>query len=111
MRKLRQTLPAMLTPGQLATVEALSPSPASGVAGSQNQMPRPPPELEHGDALWGGQQIHNYIVELLGIDQSLSATYYQIAKKLIPSQKYCGHLVSSRRAIRQRFAAAVGIAA
>src|SRR6516164_4418263 len=101
MRKLRQMLPAMLTPGQLATVEALSPSPASGVAGSENQMPRPPPELEPGDVLWGGQQIHEFIIELLGIKQSQSATYYQLSKKVIPSQKYCGHLVASRRAIRQ----------
>ena len=76
-----------------------------------DQTLRPPPELEPGDCLWGGRAIHDYIVELLGINQSLSASYYQLAKKVIPSQKYCGHLVASRRAIRQHFAAVTGIAA
>jgi hypothetical protein len=80
-------------------VEALSPSPTSGVVSSHNQMPRPPPELELDDALGGGQAIYNFIVELLGINQSLSATYYQIAKKVIPTTKVSGHLLASRRAI------------
>ena len=76
-----------------------------------DQTLRLPPELEPGDCLWGGKAIHDYIVGLLGINQSLSATYYQLAKKVIPSQKYCGHLVASRRAIKKYFASITGIAA
>ena len=76
-----------------------------------DQMLRPPPEIEPGDCLWGGRAIHDYIVGLLGINQSLSASYYQLAKKVIPSQKYCGHLVASKRAIKQHFASITGIAA
>ena len=101
MRKLRNTLPAALAPGQLAAIEALSPP---GIGHNH-----PPPELEPDDVLWGGQAIHDYVVDLLGIEQSLSATYYQIAKGLIPARKFSGHLIGSKRGIAQTLAIGTGL--
>ena len=120
MRKLRNTALADLSTGQLATVEALSPLPTGGATASYDQISRPPPgighnhpppELQADDVLWGGQAIHDYIVELLGIRQSLSATYYQIAKGLIPARKFSGHLIGSKRGIAQTLAIGTGLAA
>ena len=59
--------------------------------------------------LWGGQAIHDYVVDLLGIEQSLSATYYQIAKGLIPARKFSGHLIGSKRGIAQTLAIGTGL--
>jgi hypothetical protein len=70
-----------------------------------------PPELEPHDVLNGGAQIHSFVVELLGRDHSLSATYYWIAKGWIPATKVGNHLIASRRAIRQHLAVAAGIKA
>jgi hypothetical protein len=70
-----------------------------------------PPELQPHDVLNGGAQIHSFVVELLGRDQSVSATYYWISKGWIPTTKVGRHLIASRRAIRQRLAADTGLAA
>jgi len=118
MTKLRNTALADLSTRQLAAVEALSPSPTGGAAQAYDQMPRPPPGIGHShpppeiaadDVLWEGPAIHAFVTELLGLEQSLSATYYWIKKGWIPTTKVAGHLIGSRRAIRQRLAASIGL--
>jgi hypothetical protein len=108
------------TPSELAAAETASPSfglghnqPPSPIAEgvSYATTPRPPPELEPDDVLLRGERIHDYLVALTGLDQSLSATYYQIKKGWIPALKYAGHLIGSKRAIAQRLAAGAGLAA
>jgi hypothetical protein len=69
------------------------------------------PELQKDDVLLGGAQIHAFVVELLGRSQSLSATYYWVRKGQIPTAKIAGHLIASRRAIRQHLATSAGLAA
>jgi hypothetical protein len=69
------------------------------------------PELQKDDVLLGGEQIHAFVVELLGRDQSVSATYYWCAKGWIPTTKVGRHLIASRRAIRQHLATSAGLAA
>jgi hypothetical protein len=113
MRKLRETPPAALTAGQLAVLQtATSPGIGHNHAPSTiKELPRPPPQLQADDVLWGGQEIHDFVVELLGINQSLSATYFQIAKGVIPARKFSGHLLGSKRGIAQRLAIGTGLTA
>jgi hypothetical protein len=103
MAKLRQTPPATLTSGPLAAVEA-----SSSPSNSEHNN-RPPAELDPADTLWGGEVIHQYILEFTGRDHSLSATYYWISKKWVPATKIGGVLVGSKRAIRQHFADKIGL--
>ena len=113
MRKLRKTPSATLTAGQLALLEAAT-SPGIGhnhPPSAINELPRPPPQLEADDVLWGGPAIHAFITKLLGIEQSLSATYFQIAKGVIPARKFSGHLLGSKRGIAQSLAIGTGLAA
>jgi hypothetical protein len=49
---------------------------------------RGPPQLEEGDVLNGGEEIHAYICRLLGREQKLSTTYSQLARGLIPARKF-----------------------
>ena len=109
MRKLRNTALADLSTEALSIVEGLNPVPVSGALAEYKQLPRPPPELEPDDVLWGGQAIHDYVVELVGIEQSLSSTYYQITKGLIPARKFSGHLIGSKRGIAQTLAIGTGL--
>ena len=76
-------------------------------------MPEVPaqPELQSDDVLLGGEEIHSFITELLGRTQSLSATYYWVRRGWIPTAKVGSHLLASKTAIRQRFAADAGLAA
>ena len=112
MRKLREAPSAALTAGQLAVLEAAT-SPGIGhnhPPSAINELPQPPPELQPDDVLWGGQAIHDYVTKLLGINQSLSATYFQIAKGVIPASKFSGHLLGSKRGIAQTLAIGTGLA-
>jgi hypothetical protein len=67
------------------------------------------PELHSDDVLLGGEAIHAFITELLGHTQSLSATYYWVRKGWVPTAKVAGHLIGSKRAIRQHLAAGAGL--
>jgi hypothetical protein len=71
---------------------------------------RGPPMLEAGDVLNGGREIHTYICELLGRRQTIAATYYQIAKGVIPARRYGERsLIASKRAIAMALAAGTGL--
>jgi hypothetical protein len=118
MRRLLDIPPADLSAGQLATVEASSPSPAGGAARTYHQLPRPPPgighnrppaELEPDDVLWECVAINAFVNRLLGLETGLSTTYYWVKKGWIPAEKVAGHLVASKRAIAQRFARGTGL--
>jgi hypothetical protein len=69
------------------------------------------PLLEPDDVLLGGLEIHAYVCGLLRVEQSLSATYWQLKRGQIPAMRLGAHLVSSKRAIAQRFGREVGLAA
>jgi hypothetical protein len=103
MRKLLTPALADLSTGQLATLETLSPSPTGGATGSYDQIPRPPAEIEADDVLWEGPAIHAYVTELIGHEQSLSATYYWIKKGWIPTTKVAGHLIGSKPTLRRQY--------
>ena len=81
------------------------------------ETPRPgnnpePPILEVGDCLNGGREIHAFVCRLLGRQQTIAATYYQIAKGVIPAHRYGERsLIASKRGIAQVLAVGTGLVA
>lgn len=72
---------------------------------------RGPPQLEEGDILNGVKEIHGYVCRLLGREQSISSTYWQISRGILPARKYGRYYIGSRRGIAQHLARGLGFAA
>jgi hypothetical protein len=73
------------------------------------EVPAAAPQLEPGDALFGGQEITDFVNELWGTDYEVQTIYGWINRGLLPAGKFGARVVGSRRAIRERAAQAAGL--
>jgi hypothetical protein len=71
----------------------------------------PPAQLEPGDCLIGGDEIAEFVNELLGTDVNVQTVYGWILRKKIPAGKFGSRVMGSRRTIREALARSAGMAA
>lgn len=68
-------------------------------------------DIEPGDTLNGADPISQYLEELLGRRVGTKTVYHWAAAKKIPVGHFGGHLIASRKVLRDHFARLTGRAA
>jgi hypothetical protein len=68
-----------------------------------------PPQIEDGDCLLGGEEYTDFVNQVLGTDYDVKTIYGWLAMNRLPFGKLGSRILGSRRAIRQKLAAAAGI--
>jgi hypothetical protein len=67
------------------------------------------PALTPGDALNGVKEIHAYWIELTGRRQSISTTFLQVSRGLIPAHRFGKLYIGSRKGIARHLATGTGL--
>jgi hypothetical protein len=71
----------------------------------------PSAQLQPGDCLIGGDEITEFVNELLGTDVNVQTVYGWILRKKIPAGKFGSRVMASRKALREALARSAGLAA